>query len=49
MGRKNLGGLTRNWVAKRGGYSFEDFVEGEGGSKNTYCPVEFAIHISNVS
>ena len=27
------GGLTRNWVAKRGGvYSLEDFVEGGGGS-----------------
>ena len=30
------------------GYSLEDFVEG-GGFKNAYCPVEFAILISNVS
>ena len=35
VGRKNLGGggLTRNWVAKRGGYSLEDFDEGGGGQK----------------
>ena len=33
-------------------YSVEDIVEvgeGTGGSKNTYCLVEFAILISNVS
>ena len=42
------GGSLETWLPKGGGvYSLEDFVE--GGSKNTYCPVEFAIHISNVS
>ena len=42
------GGFTKNWVAKRGGVTHLKILS-RGGSKNTYYPVEFAIHISNVS
>ena len=48
-GSEEFRGVHSNFGCQRGvgGYSLEDFVE--GGSKNTYCPVEFAIHISNFS
>ena len=50
VGQKNFrGGSLEIGLRKGGVYSLEDFVEGGGGSKNTYCPVEFAILVSNVS
>ena len=43
------GGSLEIGLPKGGAYSLDDFVEGGGGSKNTYCPAKLAIHISNVS
>ena len=43
-------GFTRNWVAKRGGGGGSHLkILLRGFQKNTHCPVEFAILISNVS
>ena len=42
------GGVTRNWVAERGGATHLKILLG-GGIKNIYCPVGFAILISNVN